>query len=372
MREERKTIFLTGATGFLGSYLALLFLKNGDKVIALARSAKDKTARERTIDLLRFWDDSFSAGLLDRLSVIEGDIVNPGFGVKQVEDLRIAAEATDIIVHSAALAEIRSPIEKTRPINVGGAKNVLDFALSCPNLKKFNHISTAYVIGNKQDIEFSEDMLDVGQKFHNTYEQTKFEAEVLVNEYRGKGLDISIFRPSMVMGALRDGRINSFRLFYGPLHFFARGICEEFPIDLASAQNLINIESVGRGLFLLADEPGPLVFHLVSSEPVRVSRLLNMAGEYFGYKPPRLIAPDKFDFSKWTPVQRVLSQPFLPYFNSRSRFASRKTAAILAKKGFAFPEIDDANLLRIFEYCHKTGFIRRNPAAIQKSHMTNK
>jgi thioester reductase-like protein len=52
---KQKTIFLTGATGLLGSYLLKTFLKNDHKVYALARDKNGKPAKQRVVDILKFW-----------------------------------------------------------------------------------------------------------------------------------------------------------------------------------------------------------------------------------------------------------------------------------------------------------------------------
>ena len=48
-----KQIFLTGSTGFLGSYLCHTLLQEGHRVVALARPSKTATSRERVVETLR-------------------------------------------------------------------------------------------------------------------------------------------------------------------------------------------------------------------------------------------------------------------------------------------------------------------------------
>ena len=56
MKNNKKTIFLTGATGLVGSYLLNILLQKGDKVYVLARSKDNKNSRDRVMDILKFWD----------------------------------------------------------------------------------------------------------------------------------------------------------------------------------------------------------------------------------------------------------------------------------------------------------------------------
>jgi long-chain acyl-CoA synthetase len=222
-----------------------------------------------------------------------------------------------------------------------------------------NHISTAYIVGTRSGIEFSEDMLDVGQGFNNTYEQSKFEAELLIKDYIRKGLNISVFRPSMVMGHSKDGRTNNFRLFYEPLHFFSLDIYDEFPIDLDCSQNFINIDTVAEAIYALGDINGGAVYHIVSPEDFSAKTFMKLASEYFGFKMPKCISVEKFDFEKWTYVQRALADSFVPYFNYRTKFSSRKTQGVLRDYNFKYPKMNSNNLKKIFEYAIKTNFIKR-------------
>ena len=360
---KNKNIFLTGVTGLVGSYLLKILLEHKNKVYVLARSKDNKSAQDRVIDILKFWDEGIlDKGFLANLNVIDGDITFPDLGIKAKRNIETLISEVEIIFHSAALAELSSPLEVIRRINVGGTRNILNFALECKkrgSLKKVNHISTAYVVGAKKGIEFSEDMLELGQEFSNTYEQTKYEAELLVKEYLANGLNISIFRPGMIMGDSKQGKTNNFRLFYQPLHFFSQGIYDEFPMDRDFPQNLINVDTVAEVIFLLGEREEPAVYHLVSPYEVPMGWIFKLAADYFGFEMPKFIPLKEFNFNKWTSVQKALAEPYIPYFNHTVKFLSQKTEDILKGYDFRYPEIDKDNIMRNLAYCHKAGFIKR-------------
>src|SRR5207247_6389267 len=92
-------------------------------------------------------------------------------------------------------------------VNVDGTRHVLDFAERCPSLQRFHYVSTCYVSGRHHGV-FGEDDLDVGQRFNNFYEETKFLAEVEVR--RRSGLPVTIYRPSVVVGDSRTGETQKF------------------------------------------------------------------------------------------------------------------------------------------------------------------
>jgi thioester reductase-like protein len=360
----KKNILITGATGFLGSFLIKELLDKGYRIFALARSRNGLSAKQRVFNALKFvYENDWNQDSINlNLEVIEGDIIYPDLGIKNSKQKERTELETDIIIHSAALAELNLPLDVIRRINVEGTKNVLNFALKCKakgRLYKVNYISTAYVVGNK-DIEFDETMLDVGQGFNNTYEQSKFEAELLVREYLKKGLGISVFRPSMIMGHSKTGKTNNFKLFYQPLHFFCNEIFYKFPGNLLCSQNLINIDIVALAISLLFESNDNFVYHIVSLSDIKVEYFMELASDFFGFKIPRFIPIEKFDLNWLSPVQKKIVKPFIPYFNYKTKFVSNFTYARLNTYNFQNFEIDKINIMRVFEYCIKAGFINKH------------
>lgn len=356
--SKKKTIFITGATGLLGSYLLKILLENNYKIYVLTRAKNNQSPQERIVDVLKFWQVKYNKKDYSNLIIIEGDITLPNFGIKSKDTIKLIRSEIEIIIHSAALTTFRAPLSIIRNINITGTKNVLDFAFSCKKLEKMNHISTVYVVGNKSIPNFSEDMLELGQGFNNTYEQTKYEAEILVKDYIKKGLFISIFRPSIIMGDSIDGKTNNFHLAYEPLHYFYRKIYREYPINLATAMNLINVDSVAKAIFLLLKHEHPETYHIVSPNSINQDFFQKLSSRYFNFKMPKFIPVEKFDFNKLTPVQKMLAMPFMPYCNYKTNFLFKKTQDILNRYNFKCPVMDREKLEKIFEYCDKTGFIK--------------
>ena len=71
--SDRKNVFLTGATGFLGSHLTARLLQDGHHLTALARSSKNASAKSRVEDVLR----AVGVTRFENLRVFEGDISLP-------------------------------------------------------------------------------------------------------------------------------------------------------------------------------------------------------------------------------------------------------------------------------------------------------
>ncbi|MBI5208225.1 MAG: SDR family oxidoreductase [Candidatus Firestonebacteria bacterium] len=159
-KKNIKTIFLTGATGLVGSYLLKTFLKNNYKVYALARSKDNRNARERVFEVLKFWDKNVLLKKSNNLIVLEGDITRKNLGLDK-PNVDLLKREVEEIFHCAAETKFNAPLKEIRKINVEGTMNVLELAVKCSKngiLKKVNHISTAYVCGDYKGV-FKEDKL---------------------------------------------------------------------------------------------------------------------------------------------------------------------------------------------------------------------
>jgi len=360
--SNKKNVFLTGITGFLGSFLAVELIKKGYRVFGLARGKGDKSAKQRVWDALKFvYEDELKDDFVkNNVMVVEGDIVYSDLGIKDKKLRQKLEKETDIIIHSAALAELRVPIDAIRKVNVDGTKHVLDFGMRCKKhgrLKKLNHISTMYVCGNYEG-EFDETMLDVGQKFNNTYEQSKFEAELLVRDYQKKALNISVFRPSLIIGESQAGRTNSFQHIYKFLQLLSLKILDVYPIDLESWQNLVSVDSVSKSIVALSEEKEKLVFHTINPADICLDVFIRSSCDLLNLSMPNCVAYRNFDFDKISPVQRALIMPVIPYLNCKTKFKSEKTQKALKKYDLTFQKLDKECLLRVLEYCILAGYIK--------------
>ena len=165
-----KKIFLTGATGFLGSHLACRLLQDGHHISVLARGSKNVSARSRVEGTLR------GAGLTNfrNLDVFEGDIALPGLGLNDAAAKQITMSAEEVWHCAASLSFLEEDRDDIFRMNVGGTRHVLDLVERIPT-RRLQHVSTAYIAGNRSDVAL-ETEIDVGQRFKNPYEESKCQA----------------------------------------------------------------------------------------------------------------------------------------------------------------------------------------------------
>lgn len=151
--------------------------------------------------------DSFLAGLPDRsqAEILVGDVCDMDLGLSSAEYRALSRELT-WIHHLAGIYFMGTDDETAHRVNVVGTRTVIDLARDAGRLERVVHWSTAMVSGDRKGTFYEED-LEVGQKFRNAYERTKFEAERLVRAAM-RQLPITVIRPGIIVGDSRTGEID--------------------------------------------------------------------------------------------------------------------------------------------------------------------
>ncbi|MBA3745977.1 MAG: SDR family oxidoreductase [Solirubrobacterales bacterium] len=309
-------ILLTGATGFIGMELLVRLLERSDRdVVTIVRAADDHAAQARMDGVL---DTLFApqqvGAVRPRVRAVAGDLERPDVGLAAATRDRLTSEVA-AIAHCAASVSFDQSLEDARRINVGGTSAVLGLASQARArgvLERLVHVSTAYVAGERSG-RVDESQGYVGQRFRNTYEQTKLEAELLVAD---SDVPTSILRPSIVVGDSVTGWTPTFNVIYWPLLAFARNLLPTVPADPDGHVDIVCVDTVADALFTLLD--GPLeegtVHAVAGDDAVRNIDLATMAAAAFGREPPRFVAPGE------DPKSEERAGVFVPYFRSRLMF----------------------------------------------------
>lgn len=193
-------VFLTGFPGFLGSALVERILDRspaGTAVVCLIQEKFRMQAEQRVTEI-----EQSHSGREGRVQLVTGDITRPDLGLGDLY-ASLPAGITEIY-HLAAVYDLGVKRELAWSVNVTGTREMLRFAGQCPHLARFHYVSTCYVSGRYPG-EFREDNLSVSQTFNNYYEETKFLAELSVQQAMAAGLPATIYRPSVVVGDSRTG-----------------------------------------------------------------------------------------------------------------------------------------------------------------------
>ena len=168
-------ILITGGAGFLGLHLAKFLNKKGWDITLLDIADFDK--REYP----------------SKCILIKGDIRN-----KRLIDK--VSQEMDIVIHAAAALPLWRAKEIFE-INIKGTRNLLQAAVK-NKVKRFVFISSTAVYGvPKRHPIFEDDpLLGVG-----AYGESKIQAEKLCEDYRKRGLSVTIIRPKTFVGTHRLG-----------------------------------------------------------------------------------------------------------------------------------------------------------------------
>ncbi|KAK1409995.1 hypothetical protein QVD17_36527 [Tagetes erecta] len=157
---DSKTILITGATGFLAKIFVEKILRvqpNVKKLYLLVRATDAKSALQRfnteAVDKDLFnclkakYGTNLQSFLSEKVTAVAGDITYENLGVKDSSLIEEMWGNVDVVVNVAATTNFDERYDVALALNTFGAKNVLNFAAKCTNIKLLLHVSTAYVAG---------------------------------------------------------------------------------------------------------------------------------------------------------------------------------------------------------------------------------
>ncbi|EAA03772.5 AGAP002279-PA [Anopheles gambiae str. PEST] len=228
-----RSIFITGATGFMGKIMVEKLLRDCGElrcIYLLIRAKKGVDPAQRKEEYVKniVFDhvrERYSERL-GKIRLIRGDILSPGLGLSD-DDRRELTENVELVFHCAANVRFDQHIRQAVDINLNGTIRVLGLAEQMRRLVSFVHVSTAYCQCNEAVLEekhypapqnpegiskmvglLDDDLLDIItprllNNLPNTYAYTKALTEDMVYQYRGK-LPIAIARPSIVTAAMKE------------------------------------------------------------------------------------------------------------------------------------------------------------------------
>lgn len=317
-----QNIFLTGATGLLGSHLlATLLATTSARVYCLVRAENPQQAYQR----LEKIDALYALGLTDlrdRVTPVSGDLGSPKFALSQDEWNELAATA-DVIYHCGASVNFIQSYQALRRVNVDGTKEVLRLAATT-RVKRLHHVSSIAVfesaglsalthVSEDEDISHCDDL-------HNGYDMTKWVGEQVIGLARKRGLPVSIYRLSNVAGHSRTGIML-------PQHIVSSLIkgCVQLGLapDADNIINLIPVDAASRMLVAISLQSHGIGknFHVVNPMSTRIGDVVNWLNEQ-GYR------VESSSYAEWREALRAAPTDnafriFLPLLDEAPLFTNR-------------------------------------------------
>ena len=183
MKNTSNRIFVTGATGFVGSYmLRYLLLKGYKNVWGLRRKNSSY---------------SLVADIENQIHWLEGDILDIPF-----LEFTFVENKFDVVIHCAATVSFYKKDRKSLyEVNVIGTENIVNICLS-HNIKKLIHLSSIAALGRTKNFAtLDENSKWVISKLNSYYAVTKYQAEQEVWRGVAEGLTACVVNPSIILGA---------------------------------------------------------------------------------------------------------------------------------------------------------------------------
>lgn len=282
-RRDSGALLLTGATGFLGSYLLANLLANDkhQQIRCVVRAENEAGALERLIRALRA-GPGFSDEWISRLQALPGDITERHFGWDD-RTWRWQLEQVATIVHNAANVNFVAPYQSLHPFNVAPAQTIVELATTSPTGCKTVHLVSTLAVFNatyrrEQRLIRGIDRLLKPDHLYSGYAQTKWVAEACFRTAGSRGMPLGIHRPGLITGATRNGFTNTDDF----LCRFIKGCIElGFYPDAEVELDLCAVDDVAAGIAAAISQPVRDIdtFHWSNPKPVLLRELMRVYQE---------------------------------------------------------------------------------------------
>ncbi len=260
-------IFVTGSTGYLGSYLlAGLFTGHRDKLNLLVRARTEQEARERlwTSLQLHFEFPEFLEYLNTRVRIFRGDLTGERFGLSD-DEYHALVDTTDSLIHCAASLNRKSE-KQCLNINLRGTLEVIQLARRAQNrngLRRYSHVSTVAVAGKRRDEVVTEDSaIDWARSDYDPYARTKKFCEHMANQLL-PDVPKTIFRPAIVLGDSRRPETSQFDMVQA---FDVLARMPVLPLRPHDRIDIVPANYVGKAIVTIHQKEAPAhgIYHLSS------------------------------------------------------------------------------------------------------------
>lgn len=300
-QSHNKYIFITGATGLLGSHLIKTLSQQNKKIKALYRSAIP----------------------FNHLNIqwIKGDLFDTGLLEETLNDV-------DEVYHCAGKVSF-NPKEKKQlfKTNVEGTANVVNACLNT-GVEKLLHVSSVSALGRlRENVVVTEEMQWSEETSNSLYGESKYLAEMEVWRGIAEGLNAVIVNPTIILGA-NDWNNGSTEIF--------KTVYKEFPFYSEGVTGFVDVDDVVNAMIELMNSNISAERFIINAENISYKELFDMIAESFHKKPPHKKVTPLMAAAIWR-LERIRS-----LFTGKTPFITKETARTALGKVY----FDNSKLLK--------------------------
>jgi len=250
------SVFVSGATGYIGIQLVKRLAGSGTQVHALYRS-KEK-ARLITLKNVKL----FKGDILDRSS------------------LETAMKDCQSAYHVAAFAGVSATASKIHELNVEGALNVLRIAQKL-NMNRVVVTSTAGILGPSRAGEEVDENTSPPDSFFTSYEHSKYILEQELKRFNTESIEIIIVNPTRVYG---PGLLSESNGVTSMIKKYIKNNWRYLPGSGNQCGNYVFVEDIVTGHLLAMEKGEPGERYLLGGENLTYLQLFGLVREASGCK----------------------------------------------------------------------------------------
>ncbi len=312
-------VFITGATGLVGSFVCRQLLDSGHNIRAIKRNSSKMTLLE---------------DIETQIEWVVGDMNDTDF-------LEEALNGIEGVVHAAAIISFDKRWEqKMYKTNVLGTADIVNTCLKL-GVKKFLHVSSVAAIGRKAgQVELSEADRWEGTEFDSIYARSKYLQELEVWRGAQEGLEVKIVNPSVILGPGlwgQGGSTSVFKYAYDEKAFHPEGTV-----------NYVDVRDVSRAVVQLLESDIKDERFILNAGTLSYKEFFGQIAEAFGKKPPqkavrpwmlKLAVAFEFLRSRITGKEAMITKDTAILSRSNFHFQNAKVKEAL---NFEFKSLDES------------------------------
>ncbi|MCB9594587.1 MAG: SDR family oxidoreductase [Sandaracinaceae bacterium] len=344
--------FITGGTGYLGSYVVADLIERGafDRLYLMSRTTGEAGVEKLWKAMQLHWTAEKFYAELPKIELVAGDLHGPGLGLTDRARERLL-EDCDSVLHVAASLNRKSS-KACFNANLRGtlsvAKLVRDIAEARGGLRRFGYVSTTAVSGEREHEVVTEDAsIDWDRSDYDPYARTKKFAEHMIRELL-PDLPIVILRPPTVMGDSEMSQTAQFDM----IRFYTWMVdAPAVPINGDTRLDFVPANFVGSAISELFTKPELAwdCYHLSAGEGAKTAReheqVFQAAGIRTPFFVPGLNAPTMALSGQLAGAPRgtvslaaSLMKVFLPYFSNDVVFDNTRVVTELGRRPAPFTD----------------------------------